>query len=333
MAGEGVLCIAVTEIDLVARFHHQLVAFLRGGGVDLGEKHSGRCTGLGGEDVERCFAVELDGDLHRVALDAGIEIEIHHFRDDALAGFDAQELLVRTLHRAAARSFEIVGDRRDHAVVVGGGQRFLQQAVGLQSAGGELIKVSDFHRIAGREFEDVVVGEFEDILSGRNVFRATAGDLDIADGDGLAAIFEKSEIHMAEFARRCFQDPTILFLADLTDFRFLDFRYSGKGFEIRFGEGQHPEFGGIRVRARSENFDGAPFRHGDAEHREPVDAPACEHIGAAPSFAGREHKPAIKHDRGGAPGNADPHRAIALLHQGAGPDQEMGVLTFLRRFP
>ena len=79
---------------------------------------------------------------------------------------------------------------------------FFQQAVLAQPTGGEFIEIGNFHRVAGCEFQRVIVGEFQNVLCRWDVNDSAAGDLHVADGDRFAAVFEELDVHVAKRARR-----------------------------------------------------------------------------------------------------------------------------------
>ena len=85
--------VLVAEINLVALLDDQLAFARLGGGVDFGEEDSGGRIGFGGGDFDGRIGVDLNLDFDFVALLSDDQVEIDDFGDDALAGFDAQELL------------------------------------------------------------------------------------------------------------------------------------------------------------------------------------------------------------------------------------------------
>ena len=116
--------------------------------------------------------------------------------------------------RSITAAGEVIADRGDLAVVVGGGERLGEESIALFGACGEFVEVGDIHGVARGEFQNVVAGEFQDVGCGRHVFVAASGDFDVVDSDGLAAIFEEFEIEIAKLASGHRECPAVFFLFD-----------------------------------------------------------------------------------------------------------------------
>ena len=335
MAREDVLLVGIAEVNPVALLDDELALSGFGGGVDLDGEGSGRWPGLGGGELERRGVVDLDLDVHFVPVEAGVEVEVDHLGDDPLAGLDPHQFLAGSLDGTAAGPFEIITDRSDHAVVVGRGEVAGQQAVALFATGGDLVEVGHLHGVAGREFEDGIAREFQHVFGRREVLLAAAADGDLADGDRLAAVFEKLEVDEAQLAGREVERPLVRVLLELADGLRGRLGQLGGGREIEVGgrEGAHRNGGRLAVLPGAQGFHFRRSRGDDRDEGHRVQAARREQIDGPVAFARREFQTAIDHDGGGPAGDPEAQRAVALLDEGARPDEDEGVRALLGCLP
>lgn len=139
------------------------------GRIDFLGENPGVVVGFGGDQIDRVVVVEQHLEANRVALIRSILVVVDDLKNHPFARFDANQFLANRLDRSPLRPQEVVRDGTDPRVVIGRGETPGQQLTARGVRLSNLVGICRRHRIAARDFEDVIGRERQDVGLGRHV--------------------------------------------------------------------------------------------------------------------------------------------------------------------
>ena len=324
MTGKGVLRIDVANVEPIAGLDHEVDLLARlVPGEDLLGEDSGVRLGLGRGELDRFPVVEnhVEGDL--VLLFGRITIVIHDLDDDLVPRVDPHQPLANFIDTVAG-SHEIVGDRSDRAVVVGGRQLAGQQPAGGVVSLGQFVGVGGGDHVTSGDLERRVVRQGQHVGLGRNVLLVglLTGHLDIADRHRHAAVLENVEADIAKLMRFKLHAPFAV--TEIGPHVFsLECRASELLVEIKvqLAERQHHDAGTVVVGASDGRLHAGGSGGGGREDGQPVRALFKPDIDGAISGSHRQLESTVDGDGSPLAGHRNPGGALAFLHQQPRPDR------------